>query len=176
MANIKVAPSKRKTELRYSAEWQDDAINVAPEEREPVADLRLWLDQQNICLHLQGTESIDHITVPLYALAEGLAHDWWTLFGGRDNFLSFFRYRSGYAIPDVRLTYDGAAFEISSEQRIYTNPDIRFWAGSSQIMTRPDAEAQLSEFIEFVLDRLEAKSVASTSAALGPGQSIARGC
>jgi len=67
--------------LRYSAEWQDDATNLAPEERATVADLRLWLDQQNICLHLQGTKSVDHITVPLYALTEGLAHDWWTLFG-----------------------------------------------------------------------------------------------
>ena len=152
--------------MRYSAEWQDDATNLAPEERATVADLRLWLDQQNICLHLQGTKSVDHITVPLYALTEGLAHDWWTLFRGRDNFLSFFRYRSGYAIPDVRMAYDGAAFEISSEQRIYTNPDIRFWAGSSQVMTRPDAEAQLSEFIEFVLGRLEAKGVAPTSAVL----------
>lgn len=152
--------------MRYSAEWQDDAINAAPEERATVADLRLWLQQQNVCLHLRGAELFDHVTISLYSLAEGLAHDWWTLFGARDNVLSLLRYRSGYAVPDVRLSYDGAAFEVSAEQRVYTNPDVRFWSGASEVMARTDAEAQLSDFIECVLDRLAARGVDNTSAAL----------
>jgi len=71
--------------LRYLADWHDDAANVAPEERATVADFRLLLGQQNVCLHLLGAETVDHLSIPLYAIAEGLAHDWWTLFGNRDN-------------------------------------------------------------------------------------------
>lgn len=152
--------------MRFSAEWQDDAVNAAAEERATVADLRLWLGQQNVCLHLRGLESIDHLTIPLYALVEGLAHDWWTLFGGRDSSLSLIGYRSGFAVPDIRLAYDGAAFTFSAEQRIYTNPDVRFWAGSSQVTTRHDAEAKLTAFVETVLERLRSKGVSETSAAL----------
>ena len=113
--------------VRNSVDWQDDAINAAPEERATVADLRLWLNDQNVCLHLRGQDARDHITIPLCSLAEGLALDWWTLFGARDHALSLIQYRSGFAVPDIRLTFDGAAFEIAAEQRIYTNPDVRFW-------------------------------------------------
>ena len=152
--------------VRNSVDWQDDAINAAPEERATVADLRLWLNDQNVCLHLRGQDARDHVTIPLCSLAEGLALDWWTLFGARDHALSLIQYRSGFAVPDIRLTFDGAAFEIAAEQRIYTNPDVRFWAGSSEVMTRSDAEDQLSTFIEIVLDRLRSRGVTSSTAAL----------
>ena len=152
--------------MRYSAEWREDAVNAAPEERATVADLRLCLNRQNVSLHLRGQDSFDYTTISLYALAEGLAHDLWTLFGGRDGKVSLIRYRDGYVVPDIRLAYDGAAFEISSHQRTYTNPDIRFWSGPSEVMTRSEAEDQLGGFIEFVLDRLRSQGIASTSAAL----------
>jgi hypothetical protein len=152
--------------LRYSVDWQDDAINAAPEERAAVADLRLWLNEQNVCMHLRGSKPFDHITISLYALAEGLAHDWWTLFGGRDYCHSLINYRSGYAVPDIRLSHDGGRFEISSSQLVYANPDIRFWSGPVEVMTRGGAEAQLTEFIECVLDRLTSRAVENTSASL----------
>lgn len=152
--------------MRFSADWQDDAVNAAPEERATVADLRLWLGEQNVCLHLRGLDAVDHVTIPLYPLAEGLVHAWWTLFGGRDSSLSLIAYRGGFAVPEIRLSYDGAAFTFSAEQRIYTNPDVRFWAGSSEVTTRADAEAQIGLFIETVLDRLRSNGVGDTSAAL----------
>jgi hypothetical protein len=69
-------------------------------------------------------------------------------------------------VPDIRLGYNGAAFTFSAEQRIYTNPDVRFWFGSSPVTTRDDAEATLTTFVETVLDRLRSKGVGETSAAL----------
>ena len=55
---------------------------------------------------------------------------------------------------------------MSAEQRSYRNPDIRFFAGFSEVMSRDDAEAQLAGLIEHVLERLLARGVAHTSAAL----------
>lgn len=152
--------------MRNSVDWHDDARNASPEERATVADLRLWLNDQNVCLHLRGQEARDRITIPLCSLAEGLALDWWTLFGGRDHVLSLIQYRSGFAVPDIRLSFDGAAFEIAAEQRIYTNPNVQFQVKTSEAMTRSDAEAQLSAFIEMVLDRLGSRGVADSTAAL----------
>lgn len=130
-----------------------------------MADLRLWLGEQNVCLHLRGAQSVDHLTISLYPLVEGLVHNWWTLFGGRDASQSLLGYRGGYAVPDIRMSYDGVTFEYVARQRIYTNPDIRFWSCAPVLTTRIDAEAQLSSFIEHVLDRLREQGVANTSAA-----------
>jgi len=117
-------------------------------------------------MHLRGGNNFDHLTISLYSLAEGLAHDWWSLFGGRDRELSLIRHRGGYAVPDIRLKFDGAVFEISAHQRIYRNPDVRFWAGPSEAMSRPQAEAEIGGFVQTVLDRLAGEGVRETSAAL----------
>ena len=93
--------------MRFSVEWQDDAQNAALEERATVADLRLWLSDQNVTLHLDGQTSVDHVTIALYGLAEGLAHDWWRIFGSRDRTCSLLDYRTGYAVPDLRMSFDG---------------------------------------------------------------------
>lgn len=152
--------------MRYSVDWHDDAGNAALEERATVADVRFWLEEQNVSLHLRGTESIDHVTISLYGIAEGLAHGWWSLFGGRDRSTSLRQFRSGFVVPDLRFEFDGAVFEISAHQSTYRNPGVRFWAGPTEIMDRASAEALLSDFIERVLDRLDIREVRQTSAAL----------
>ncbi len=152
--------------LRYSAKWIESAPNAVAEERATVADLGLWVDSKNVAMHLRGTTSFDHITISLYPLAEGLAQDWWTIFGGRDREFSLIRYRSGYVVPDVRLKFDGVCFEISAHQRSYANPDVRFWAGPTEIISRAQAEQEFGNFIELVLERLAEKRIKNTSAAL----------
>jgi hypothetical protein len=117
-------------------------------------------------MHLRGNTNFDHLTISLYPLAEGLAHDWWTLFGGRDREFSLIRYRSGYAVPDIRLKFDGSVFEISAQQRTYLNPDVRFWAGPSEVMSRGQAEMKIAGFVELVLNRLSDQGEQNTSAAL----------
>jgi hypothetical protein len=152
--------------LRFSVEWKDDVKNAAAEERATVADFRLLLDEKNVTMHLRGNKNFEYVTIALYALAEGLARDWWILFGGRDRELSLIRHRGGYAVPDIRLRYDGAAFEIVAHQRTYINPDIRFWSGPCEVLSRKQAESEIGGFIEFVLDRLERKNIRDTGAAL----------
>jgi hypothetical protein len=152
--------------VRHSIEWQDDAVNAAPEERATVGDLRLFLNNQNVTKHLLNDFVGDHVTVALYGLAEGLVHDWWSIFGARDREISLRDYRTGYLLPDIRIQFDGAAFEISAHQTVYTDPDLRFWGGTSEVLSRAEGEAWLSMFVQEVLSRLEGEGIRGTSAAL----------
>ncbi len=152
--------------LKYSVQWRDDAANASAEESATMADLRLFIGDRNVAFHLDEGSAIDRVTVPLYGIAEGLVHDWWRIFGGRDQQLSWIRYRDGYALPDVRMSFDGAVFEIWAEQRAYANPDVRFWSGPREIMSRETARDQLRLLIEETLERLSHRGVSRTSAAL----------
>jgi hypothetical protein len=165
LGEYKGGPLKRKNALRFSASWIDNAANLAPEERATVADFSLWLNNQNVTMHLRERASYDHLTIALYPLAEGIVHDWWSLFGARDREFSLTKYRTGYAMPDVRFRFDGQSFEASAHQRTYQNPDVRFWAGSSETMSRKDAECLLSEFVTDILVRADADNPGSTGAA-----------
>lgn len=152
--------------MKYSVHWIDGSPNAAPEERATVADFCLWLNEQNVTMHLRTEKHYDHITVALYPLAEGLVHDWWALFGGRDREFSLTKYRTGYVVPDVRFRYDGKVFEASAHQRTYHNPDVRFWTGPSEVMSRAKAEATLSDFVTDIIDRLSLRDVRHTGVAL----------
>jgi len=151
--------------LRFLVAWQDHADNAAREERATVADLRIFLSEQNVTLHLESQASADHITIALYGLAEGLAHDWWRIFGARDRAVSLMDYRTGYAVPDLRMSFDGVIFQVEAHQRTYRNPDIRFWAGPTEIMNRLEAEAQLGGFVDKILSRLNESDIRTSNAA-----------
>jgi hypothetical protein len=43
--------------------------------RATVADFKLFLNDQNVTMHLRDGISYDHLTIALYPLAEGLVHD-----------------------------------------------------------------------------------------------------
>lgn len=152
--------------MRFSADWQEDAGNAVPEERVTVADLRLWLAEQNVTLHLDTSAVVDHVTVALYPIAEGIAYHWWQIFGGRDRYFSLLDARAGYVIPDLRMSFDGAVFEIAAHQKNYDRPDIRFWSGPVEIMGRAEAEAQLAAIVDEILARVAKKGITKTSAGL----------
>ncbi len=152
--------------MQHLIEWQDDAVNASPEERATVADFRLFLSDQNITHHLHGSRNNDHVTVALYGLINGLVHDWWLIFGARDRYISLKDYRTGYLIPDIRISFDGAVFEITAHECTYTGPDLCFWGGTTEILSREEGEVWLSSFVEEALSRLEEQGITDTSAAL----------
>ena len=152
--------------MKHSIKWQDDAVNAAPEERATVCDLRLCIKDQNVTAHILNGAASDHITIALYGLIDGLVHDWWSIFGARDREVSLTRYRTGYLFPDIRLQFDGEVLEIAAHQFAYSDPDLRFWSGSSVLLSRDEGEAWLSSFVKEVLSRLEERGIRNTSAAL----------
>jgi hypothetical protein len=152
--------------LKHSIEWLDDAENAVPEERATVGDLRLWLNGQNVTTHISGSDLDDHVTVALFGLVNGLAHDWWTIFGSRDREFSLRRYRTGYLLPDVRFYFDGAAFEVSAHECAYVDPDLRFLSGTQEVLSRADGEAWLGGLITDTLARLKDRGLPTNSAAI----------
>lgn len=152
--------------MQFSIDWLENGANAAPEERATLAEWRLYLAGQNVCLHLDEGQSLDHIVSPLYALAEGLAHDWWDIFGGRDAEVNIVRHRMGYATPDIRLRFDGSALDVTAHQKIYCNPDVRFWSGPAETLSRAQAEEQLATFIADVIAQLHTQGISGTAAQL----------
>lgn len=153
--------------MKFSVEWLQDANNAAPWERATVADVRLWLGRFNATAHFVEESHFDHITIAAYGLAEGLATDWWTLFGGRDRPLSLTRYRCGYIVPDIRFSFDGANLEVRAEERSYIAERTTFQAISKpDIIPRDEAERTLGDFVEEVLARLTRRNLGETGLAL----------
>ena len=104
--------------------------------------------------------------MPAVHLAEGLAADWWSIFGGRDREHPLRNYRTGFALPNVKLGFDGSTFEVRGEQFASENPDVRFWQVGGEGLPRDVAESTLVKFIEEVVRRLATAGVSNSEVAL----------
>ena len=157
--------------MRFEVDWLPEGPNVAPEERATVADLRIFIADRNACAHEQprrlakksGGAGVrrnvrpgDAATVSLYPLAEEIAFNWWRLFGGRDSELALAEGRGGYALPDVRLAFNGAALAARCLPVDYANPEVRFTVGADEWLGRADAESALAGLVENVVRKLAA--------------------
>ena len=162
--------------MRFEVDWQPTGPNVAPEERATIADLRVLVGASNACDNIQprrrgrktgaaargNVRREEHVTVAVYPLAEEIALGWWRLFGGRDGRLRFTEGRAGYALPDVRLAFDGAGFDVVCRPSAYQNPEVRFTCGSAERLSREAAESALTDFVDQVGSRLTAAKVRDT--------------
>ena len=147
--------------MRFSVEWIDGGSNGAVEERATLCDLRIYVSDQNACRFVDfvSSEDTEALIVPAVHLAEGLATDWWLVFGGRDREHRIQRYRAGFALPDLSFRADGATFEITGKSFYSKNPHLRFPFAGDETLPRGAAEATLSGFIEDVVDRLAGEGV-----------------
>lgn len=163
--------------MRFQADWQAEGTNAAAEERVTVADLRILIGVNNACAYEQprrqgksrGTTDkrgdvrhVEHATVSVYPLAEEIAFNWWRLFGGRDDELRLLDGRGGYALPDVRLAFDGSGFTVRCLPAAYENPGVRFTHGGEERLTRSAAETALAGFLQHVVARLTAAELQDT--------------
>ena len=154
--------------VRFSIEWVDEAPNAAPEERATLCKLRIYVSKKNVCFHsYRGSdEAIDHVTIPAVHLAEGLATDWWSIFGGRDWEYSIRRHRTGFGLPDVNFRYDGSTFEVRGKPLSCENPSLIFQQAASEELSRNDAEVALSSFVNDVILQLDKQEVSETDVSL----------
>ena len=82
--------------MQFLTEWISEGPNASAEERATLCNLQIFVNGENACLHFDpdSKTTFEHITVPAVHLAEGLATDWWSIFGGRD--------REHQILPTVR--------------------------------------------------------------------------
>ena len=148
--------------MNFAAEWVDyDAVNTALDEAATLCDLRIFVRGKNACRFLDldevelANQKNDRLTIPAVYLAEGLATDWWSILGSRDWDHRIQRYRTGFALPDIILRSHGSHIEVlSGPHRHIMNPQLQFESVESELVSRLDAEAVLSRFIEEVIAKL----------------------
>ena len=154
--------------MRFSVEWISGGPNACVEERATLCQLRIFIAEENACVFYDpiSREKFEHITVPAVHLAEGIASDWWSIFGGRDQEHSLLPYRTGFVLPNIFLKFDGATFEAIGDQLICDNPKLRFWRVGTEALSRDAAESVLSDFVERVIDKLADEGVADSEVEL----------
>ena len=150
--------------MKLDVDWHETAPNAAVEERATVADLRIVVGGHNVCAHAASAPrgasgEGGHVAVSVYPIAEHLAFHWWSLFGARDLELRLIDGRSGYAIPDVRMRFDGADLDVVCRPHDSPGTPVRFVRGAAERLTREGAERALDDFVERVAGRLRARRV-----------------
>ena len=142
--------------MQFSVDWIDGLPNASAEERATMCDLRIFVGDTNACSHRDDAahKAYESVVVPAVYLAEGVATDWWSIFGGRDRNCSIWAYGTGFILPCLSFGCDGSMFEVSGEQMNCENPGVRFWRVDAETVSREEAECHLSRFIEDVVERL----------------------
>ena len=153
--------------MNFAAEWVEyDAVNTAPGEAATLCALRIFVGGDNACRFIElgevelASQKKDRLTIPAVYLAEGLATDWWSILGSRDWDHRIQRYRTGFALPDIILRSHGSYIEVlSGPHRHVMNPQLRFESFASELVSRLDAEAVFSRFIEEVIVKLSSAGI-----------------
>ena len=154
--------------MQFLVDPLDGAHNASAEEQATMSDLRIMVGQVNACSHWDDRigAPFDSVRVPAVYLAEGIATDWWTIFGRRDGKHPIWPYRTGFILPCLSFSCDGSTFEVSAEQLYCDNPGLRFWPAGSEVISRPEAESILGEFVQSVAGRIEAYGIQGSEVAL----------
>ena len=144
--------------MRLSVEWEDGGRTSEDIDLLAVGAFRLFVGNTNVCESRAGTgrPMSDSIPVSVYPLAEGLAMDWWSLFGSRDVPHRLIAYRSGYALPDVHLRFDGSDFEVACLSGRHGNRPVDFSSDAVERVGRAEAESALGDFLDDTVARIEA--------------------
>lgn len=153
--------------MRFSADWQDDAPNAAPEDAATVAEFKLFVADRNVTQHVLQRRFSDVITIPLYAIAESVAYGWWDVFGGRTRPYRLNDHCSGLQLPDIALSFDGVLFRLAVspfDRNADERNTLRYITVAEEILDRSSAEDQLQHFVDAVLARLRRKGVPETNA------------
>ncbi|MDE0224553.1 MAG: hypothetical protein OXP28_05390 [Gammaproteobacteria bacterium] len=147
--------------VKFSTDWISDGQNASADERATLCDLRIMLADQNMSeFHdLDAKEYNESVVVPAVHLAEGIATNWWKIFGARDVEHRALPWRKGFVLPDLRFEFDGSTFAVTCVPSATEHPTRLFWQEGQEFMTRQIAESVLSRFVERVVDKLHNEEI-----------------
>ena len=154
--------------MKFLVEWIPDAQNKSPEERATLCEFRIRVDNIFVSAHLDSrtNESCDALTLPIAHLAEGIATNWWAIFGARDLVHSVLPWRMGFALPDLRFECDGSTFLIQTQPLQSQNPPLVFWQSAEEHVSRQKIENELADFLDFVTAKLGKEGQSDTEVQL----------
>ena len=146
--------------LRFRKEWVDSGRNKSEEESATLCYLQIWLGPHNTCRFLDAKEkaAYEWLLMPAVNLAEGLAMDWWSIFGKRDHEHSLLLHRRGYLMPDLVLDFDGSRFRISNRGGSWPE-EVHFHPCDPALLSEEELRSTLRGFIEDVVSRLRIKGM-----------------
>ena len=146
--------------MRFEREWVDSGPNKSEEESATLCYLQIWLGRNNTCRFLDAKEkaAYEWLLMPAVNLAEGLATDWWSIFGKRDYEHRLLLHRRGYLIPDLVLEFDGTRFRISSRGGSWPE-EVHFHPCDPAFLSEEELRSTLGGFIGDVVSRLRGQGI-----------------
>lgn len=146
--------------MKFSAEWIDGPGDTA-EERATLCEFRIHVQDSNVCEHYDAREQrhYESLVLPAVHVAEGIALDWWRIFGARDHAHGVLAWRTGYALPQLAFEFDGADFHADAQSLKLDNPNIEFLRSAVETASRSAAEESFEQFVGAVVERLAAEGV-----------------
>ena len=154
--------------MKFSVEWKSRGRNANAEERATLCDLRIDVGNKNVSAFFDNDsrEVFDVLILPAVHLAEGIASNWWLIFGGRDVVHRVLPWRTGYALPDISFECNGSTFAISCSQSECANPELQFLNGGMQLLQRREAENELGRFVDGVTRKLSDAGISESEVQL----------
>ncbi|MDE2728614.1 MAG: hypothetical protein OXI19_11375 [Gemmatimonadota bacterium] len=143
--------------MQFSVEWISDGPNRNLEERKTLCDLRIDVNGKVVSANVDSRtkDSHDALTMPAVHLAEGIAVNWWTIFGSRDVAHSLLPWRMGHALPDIRFECQGSGFIFYTKPLQYENPPLVFWQSAEEFVATQSAEHEFKKILCSVVERLD---------------------
>ncbi len=147
--------------MRFLIRWLPHQHNASVEERATVCELRIEVSERNVCAYrdLDTNKYCKKVVLPAVHLAEGIASNWWKIFGGRDISHRILPWRTGFALPDLSFEFDGARFVVSCRPLETANPALLFFESANERLTRAEAERELRKFVDSVVSKLVKENV-----------------
>ena len=173
-------------ELRFEIEWLNVAGVTAPELSSTWCRLSIWVGEQCVTLVEDiDTKSLRHsIYCSAYPLAEWIAYSWWFLHAGSrravefpvedrvqvgqsvSEWLGWHDMRSsgdGFFWPKLTIEPDGSDIAIRWEPSVSTTQPVAFRSNGFGLTSGSKTSAELSRFVNSVVERLEETGIAGTA-------------
>lgn len=163
------------SDLRFDFDWDDPLGARGDELRATWARLRMSVNGEPVTRVLtEGAKTVrEHVSVPLYPLAEWLATHWWVLchewgtpervhqpeFRSRHSLVAA---REGYSLPPLSFQSQGEVVRLEWEAERLPHHHVEFLSRGHAYLPLTAFQQTVSDFLEAVVARLEELGVGST--------------